>query len=148
MTRHVHLRDVAAADEAPWRALWAGYLTFYQADLSPAVTAHTFARLLDPASPVKGRVAEREGVLLGFSTIVLHEDSWALTPACYLGDLFVAPEARGLGVGRALIEDLVMRGKQEGWSQIHWLTRHDNPARRLYDTFATADDFVHYALQL
>ena len=148
MTQPFQLRDVGPGDEAPWRELWAGYLAFYETALSPAVTAHTFARLLDPASPVKGRVAEREGALIGFSTIVLHEDSWALTPACYLGDLFVAPEARGLGVGRALIEDLVARGKQEGWSQIHWLTRHTNPARRLYDSFVTADDFVHYALQL
>lgn len=148
MTDAISLRDVQPEDEAAWRVLWAGYLAFYETALSPAVTDHTFARLLDPASPVRGRVAVRDGALVGFATIVLHEDSWALTPACYLGDLFVAPEARGLGVGRALIEDLMARGKQEGWSQIHWLTRHNNPARKLYDTFATADDFVHYALQL
>lgn len=148
MASTVRLRDVVAGDEAAWRDLWAGYLAFYETALSPAVTAHTFARLLDPSSPVKGRVAVREGALLGFSTIVLHEDSWALTPACYLGDLFVAPDARGLGVGRMLIEDLVVRGKEEGWSQIHWLTRHNNPARRLYDTLATVDDFVHYVRQL
>lgn len=148
MTDAISLRDVRPEDEAAWRVLWAGYLAFYETALPAAVTDHTFARLLDAASPVRGRVAVRDGALVGFATIVLHEDSWALTPACYLGDLFVAPEARGLGVGRALIADLLARGKQEGWSQIHWLTRHNNPARKLYDTFASADDFVHYVLQL
>ena len=41
--------------------LWAGYLDFYETSLPEAVTAAARRRLLDPASPVFGRVAEGEG---------------------------------------------------------------------------------------
>ncbi|MFP3617112.1 GNAT family N-acetyltransferase, partial [Paraburkholderia sp. SIMBA_050] len=52
------------------------------------------------------------------------------------------------GVGRRLIEDLVALGRARGWSRLYWHTRRDNPARKLYDTFVQADDFVRYQLAL
>jgi GNAT superfamily N-acetyltransferase len=85
----------------------------------------------------------------GFTISVLHPGSWALTPACYLEDLFVDPEARGRGLGRALIEDLIGLARDNGWSRIYWHTRQSNAAaRRLYGQFAEADDFVRYRMVL
>lgn len=95
-----------------------------------------------------GRMARRGGEIVGFSISVLHEGTWVAAPVCYLEDLFVAPACRGAGVGRALIEDLVRLGKEKGWSRLYWHTRHDNPARRLYDGFVEADDFVRYRMDL
>ncbi|ARO56569.1 GNAT family N-acetyltransferase [Methylorubrum zatmanii] len=139
------IRDPAAADEAGWRRLWAGYLAFYGETLPEAVTAATWARMLDPASPVFARLAERDGSLVGMTVNVLHEGTWSTTPVCYLEDLFVAPEARGGGIGQALIADLVERGKARGWSRLYWHTRAGNAqARRLYERFVAADDFCRY----
>ena len=45
------IRPLARTDHAAWAPLWAGYLRFYRADLAPAVTESTWARLLDPAGP-------------------------------------------------------------------------------------------------
>lgn len=45
-----------------------------------------------------------------------------------------------------LIADLVDRAKVKGWSRLYWHTRESNPARRLYDEFTKADDFVRYRL--
>jgi ribosomal protein S18 acetylase RimI-like enzyme len=68
---------------------------------------------------------------------------------CYLEDLYVDPVVRGHGIGRALIDDLVRLGRDNGWSRIYWHTRQSNEAaRRLYDKFAKADDFVRYRLFL
>ncbi|AMB46046.1 GNAT family N-acetyltransferase [Methylobacterium sp. AMS5] len=143
------IRDPAAADEAGWRRLWAGYLAFYGETLPEAVTAATWARILDPASPVFARLAERDGLLLGMTVNVLHEGTWSTAPVCYLEDLFVAPEARGGGIGRALIADLIDRGKALGWSRLYWHTRAENAqARRLYERFVAADDFCRYRLVL
>jgi GNAT superfamily N-acetyltransferase len=95
-----------------------------------------------------GRVAEIDGEIVGFSNSVIHPGTWSTGPACYLEDLFVDPTARGKGIGRALIQDLVDLGKQQGWANLYWHTRHDNPARKLYDEFVGADDFVRYRLTL
>lgn len=142
------IRDIAPADRADWFRLWAGYNAFYEAEVAPPISERTWQRLLDPGSNLFGRIAEIEGRVLGFSLSVLHEGTWVDAPICYLEDLFVDPGARGQGVGRALIADLVALGRQRGWSRLYWHTREDNPARKLYDEFTAADDFVRYRLTL
>lgn len=141
------VRAISCADEPAWRRLWARYNRFYEANVSDEVTDATWRRILDPASPLIGRAAEHDGDLAGFSISVLHECSWTIAPVCYLEDLFVAAEARGGGIGSALIEDVIDLGRERGWSRIYWHTHADNAvARRLYDKFIAADDFVRYRL--
>jgi GNAT superfamily N-acetyltransferase len=142
----VLIRDPLSADEAAWRELWSGYNAFYQTAVPEAVTARTWQRMLDPAAPVFGRLTIVDDRVAGFSICVLHEGTWVIAPICYLEDLFVAPQFRGRGAGRMLIADLVDRAKTKGWSRLYWHTRETNPARRLYDEFAKADDFVRYRL--
>ena len=138
------IRDPAARDETAWRALWSQYNAFYEATIPEIVTARTWQRILDPASAMSGRLALVDEVVVGLSVSVLHESTWTIAPVCYLEDLFVAPAFRGRGCGRALLQDLLDRAKSYGWSRLYWHTRADNPARRLYDEFAAADDFVRY----
>ena len=144
------IRDPLPADEAAWRKLWSGYNAFYQTSVPEAVTARTWQRMLDPASPIFGRLAIADDMaddrVAGFSIYVLHEGTWVIAPVCYLEDLFVAPQCRGRGLGRSLIADLVNQAKAKGWSQLYWHTRGNNPARPLYDEFIRADDFVRYRL--
>lgn len=148
MTEALRVRAITPEDAADWRGLWAGYCAFYETQVSAATTARTFARMIDPAAPLFGRVAELNGCVVGFSISILHDGTWVEAPICYLEDLFVAPEARGQGVGRALIDDLLELGRAAGWSRLYWHTRADNPARRLYDLFTPADDFVRYLIRL
>ncbi|MCF3643332.1 GNAT family N-acetyltransferase, partial [Rhizobium sp. TRM95111] len=75
----LEIRDAAAGDEAAWRVLWAGYLAFYGVDLPEAVTAHTWARILDPASRVAMRVAVDEGGMAGFAVHHHHDSTWVMT---------------------------------------------------------------------
>jgi GNAT superfamily N-acetyltransferase len=141
-----YVRDPAPADEAAWRGLWSGYCAFYETRVSEAVTAQTWRRILDPTSAIFARLAVVNETVAGFSTAVIHEATWTLTPACYLEDLFVDPKFRRRGLGRLLIRDLLDRAKASGWSRLYWHTRAGNPARRLYDEFAEADDFVRYRM--
>lgn len=144
----IGVRDATAADEEGWRRLWAGYLDFYRTTLAPEMTALTWRRMLDPAFPILGRLAEVDGAVVGFALAVLHPGTWVEGYVCYLEDLFVAPEARGAGVGRALIDDLIRLGAARGWSRLSWHTASNNPARILYDRFVPAGDVVHYQLSL
>jgi GNAT superfamily N-acetyltransferase len=85
---------------------------------------------------------------VGFSICVLHEGTWTMSPICYLEDLFVDPRFRLVGIGRRLMQDVVDRARANQWSRVYWHTRVGNPAGRLYDKFAQADDFVRYRLLL
>jgi GNAT superfamily N-acetyltransferase len=142
------IRDPAPADEAAWRNLWSQYNAFYQVAIPEAITAGTWRRMLDPATAVVGRLSVADGAVTGFCICVLHDSTWTIPPVCYLEDLFVAPDFRGRGCGRMLIADALDRAKANGWSRVYWHTRAGNPARKLYDEFAEADDFVRYRLEL
>ncbi len=145
----IAIRDAAATDEGAWRRLWRGYVTFYDADVPAAVTDATWRRVLESDTALACRLAEVDGSIVGFSICVLHAGTWTVAPVCYLEDLFVDPTARRHGVGAALLTDLIDRGRALGWSRLYWHTRSGNAAaRRLYDRFAAADDFVRYRLFL
>lgn len=148
-TNVISVRECRAEDEAEWRRLWAGYNQFYGANVPELVTGATWVRILDPVAPVVGRLAEWTGNLVGISVSVLHAGTWTIDPVCYLEDLFVEADARGHGIGRALIEDLIALGHARGWGRLYWHTQADNAAaRHLYDRFTPADDFVRYRLFL
>jgi len=61
----------------------------------------------------------------------------------------IDPAARGNGIGRALIDDLVTLARGKGWKRLYWHTRHDNAkARALYDQYVCTDDHIRYRMTL
>jgi GNAT superfamily N-acetyltransferase len=144
----VTIRRIEARDEARWRELWHGYCRFYERDLSEAITRHTWARIVEPASPVHAIVAEHptKGVI-GMANYVIHENTWTLTPVCYLEDLFVDPAQRATGVGRQLIDWLLAEMTEQRWSRLYWNTRENNyRARGLYDKYTPHSGFLRYVV--
>ena len=74
-----------------------------------------------------------------------YRSSWTPGNYCYLQDLFVADSARGLGLGRALIEAVYDKARAAGASRVHWLTQTSNAqARILYDQVADDSGFMQY----
>ena len=149
VTATISIRAVNADDETIWRELWAGYLAFYETSLPDHVTDTTWSRILSGDGTFQAIVAERDGEVVGFANLVLHDFTWSDRPAGLLHDLFVRPEVRGGGVGRALIQHVIDQGRREGWNRVYWMTKEDNDtARTLYDTFAPADGFVRYRIAI
>jgi GNAT superfamily N-acetyltransferase len=139
------IRDVAPADRSAWLRLWLGYLDFYETSLDPAITDTTWTRFLDPAEPMFCLVAEGDdGALIGFVNCVLHRGTWSIGDFCYLEDLYVSPDARRGGVGRALIEAVYARADELECGRVYWLTHESNPARKLYDEVARHLGFIQY----
>ena len=135
------IRPLLAADEAIWRELWAGYLTFYETDLPDALTDALFKRLLD-GKPHFAFVAEDDGKVIGFVHGLPHASTWSQTGYCYL---YVVSEKRGNGAGRALINAVYEEAEKRGLTRVYWHTNKDNvTARKLYDKVATLSDFVQY----
>ena len=142
------IRPVAEGDEARWRELWDAYTRFYERKPVEEVTRHTWARILDPQAPVSAIVAEHaDAGVIGIANYVIQESTSALTPGCYLQDLFVDPQARANGVGRALIDWLWAEVQRQGWSRLFWNTKENNyRARALYDTYTPHSGFLRYVL--
>jgi GNAT superfamily N-acetyltransferase len=144
----VVIRSALPADEDVWHALWRGYCSFYDVHMPDEVTRRTWTRILDPDSAIMCIVAEVDGQVYGFAHCIVHENTWETQPVCYLEDLYVLPSARGKGLGGALLDWLRNAMRAEGWSRLYWMTREGNmTARRLYDRFAQADDFVRYVIR-
>jgi len=143
----VTIRDARPEDEARWRELWAGYLAFYEVTVDPDITNATWRRVFDPASAIFMRVAEVDGKVMGFTLCLTHEGTWIHGKDCYLEDLFVDPAARGKGVGRALMDDLVSLCRKNRWSRLYWHTSEQNKtARALYDSYVKSDGHIRYRI--
>ncbi len=145
----VTIRDASTTDEAAWRRLWAGFLAYYEVELAQAITDHTWERLMLPTCPLKARLAVVQGEVVGFAIHQHHPSTWVLGDDCYLEDLFVQPESRGAGAGRALIADLIKLARGRGWQRLYWNTDQTNTAaRKLYDSFTKDDGHLRYRLVL
>ena len=84
--------------------------------------------------------------MAGLSDLLhFHRSAWTVGDYCYLQDLFVNPDIRGGGVGRALIEAVYEAAEARGASQTYWLTQDFNTtARKLYDKVGQLTPFIKY----
>ncbi len=132
-------------DFAQWVTLWKGYQVFYKTNIAEATTDTTWSRFLDSAEPMYCAVAEVDGELIGMVHYIFHRSCWTEGDYVYLQDLFAAPEMRGKGVGRALIEHVYAVAKAQGGSRVWWLTHETNSdAMHLYDKIADKSGFIQY----
>jgi GNAT superfamily N-acetyltransferase len=142
----IEVRTLRVEDASAWRRLWRGYLAFYETELPEAIYRTAFARLTDPAeTEYHGLMALLDGEPVGLAHFVFHRHGWQIEEVCYLQDLFVAPEARGRGVGRALVAAVFDAADAAGRPNVYWLTQeHNSAARRLYDQVGRATRFIKY----
>ncbi len=140
------IRRLKNKDKETWLPLWQGYLEFYQADLDRAVTEKAWTEIIS-ADRARGGFAAitEEGEMAGFVHYLFHASTWSLNDYCYLEDLFVGHEGRGLGTGRALIEAVYEEADRRGSERVYWITNGDNiTAQKLYDRIAEKSDFLQY----
>jgi len=143
------VRPATRDDYDRWLPLWHGYNAFYgrsgDTALAPEITAATWDRFFDPYEPMFALVAEQGGVLLGLTHYLLHRSTTSLLPSLYLQDLFTTTEARGKGVGRALIEAVYAAARAQGLPRVYWQTHETNEtAMTLYDRIAEKSGFLVY----
>jgi len=143
----LEIRPLAPADRAAWGALWQGYLAYYKTTLPETIYDSSFARMLSGNDhEFQGRLALLDGKPIGLVHYLFHRHGWKIENVCYLQDLYTAPEARGKGIARALIEAVYAEADKAGAPGVYWLTQDFNTtARQLYDRIGTLTPFVKYA---
>ena len=143
------VRSAVRADFPQWAPLWEGYNRFYERVVPAEVTEMTWSRFFDAYEPVHAMVAEENGRLLGLVHYLFHRNTAMIGPTCYLQDLFTHADARGKGIGRALIEAVYERAKAAGSPRVYWMTHETNlTAMKLYDKVAERSGFVQYRRQM
>jgi len=65
-------------------------------------------------------IAERDGAPIGFALFFHNFSTFEGRPGIYLEDLFVAPEARGLGAGKALLARLAQITIARDCARLEW----------------------------
>ena len=145
MNGEIVIRPLHSDERAHWEPLWKAYLDFYRTSLPKETYDTTWKRLHDPQEPMFALGAYVNGRLLGIVHYLFHRSCWSIGDYCYLQDLFVAEEARKLGLGRALIEAVEKAAREAGGSRVYWLTHESNAvARGLYDKLADRPGFIQY----
>jgi GNAT superfamily N-acetyltransferase len=137
MAQGVEVSPVREEEFETLLPLISAYQRFYEVDdVDPDRNRFFFRRFLAPSEDGLLLAARDEGgVILGYACLYWHFSSLQALETVLMNDLFVAPEARGRGIGRALIEATadVARGRGAAW--VEWSTAPDNhTAQRLYDS--------------
>jgi GNAT superfamily N-acetyltransferase len=65
-------------------------------------------------------MAEEDGRPAGFALYFYNYSTWLGRPGLYLEDLFVHPEFRGLGIGKALLQRVAAIALEKGCQRLQW----------------------------
>src|SRR5262249_26962381 len=128
------------------------YQRFYEVeDVDDERNREFFRRFLEPSDDGLLLGARTEGRFLGYACLYWHFSSTEAAETVLMNDLYVDAEARGRGVGRALIDASADVARGRGAAHLQWVTAGDNrTAQRLYDSAGAgrSDGWVEYELGL
>jgi ribosomal protein S18 acetylase RimI-like enzyme len=145
------IETVGEADLPELLPLMRAYCDFYEvAPSDERLESLARALISDPDRDGVQLIArDDDGSPLGFATIFWSWQTLNAARAGVMNDLYVIPDARGKGVGRALIEECRHRCRDHGAEQLVWETAPDNEtAQRLYRQFdAIEERWLSYSLK-
>jgi len=112
----------ATVDDVPVVVALVHELAAYERepDAVVATEQHFRAALFGPDPRVHCLVAEADGGIVGFAIWFVTFSTWLGTHGIYLEDLFVRPQARGGGQGRALLTELARIAVERGYGRVEW----------------------------
>jgi GNAT superfamily N-acetyltransferase len=146
----VEITPIADGEFEQLLLLIAAYQRFYEVEeIDEERNRAFFRRFLAPSEDGLLLGARRDGRLIGYACLYWYFSSLEAVESVLMNDLYVAEEARGEGVGRALIKATAEVARERGAPFVEWSTAPDNhTAQRLYDsTGAKRSEWISYELR-
>ena len=148
----MRIEQVGEADLADLLPMMRAYCDFYEVAPSDA-DLEGLARVLiaDPdREGIQLLARADDGGPLGFATVFWSWQTLSAARVAVMNDLFVVPETRKQGVGRALIEECRRCAGERDVAELVWETALDNEtAQRLYGSVdARESRWISYSLEV
>ncbi|MHA7155557.1 GNAT family N-acetyltransferase [Arthrobacter sp. TMN-50] len=144
------IRDARPDDVATILQLIHDLATYEKEPDAVRNTPEQLHQALFGASPsIFAHVAESDGAIQGFALWFLNYSTWEGVSGIYLEDLYVRPEARGEGHGKALLQNLARIAAERGYARVEWSVLNWNaPSISFYDSLGAfpQDGWTTYRL--
>jgi GNAT superfamily N-acetyltransferase len=134
MTRNFKIRDATVADIPIILQLIRDLATYERAPNDVVATEEGLHEVLFDAEPAaKVVIAFENAEPVGFAVYFFNFSTWLGRPGLYLEDLFVKPEMRGRGYGRALLVHLAKIARDHNCGRMEWaVLTWNEPAIQFY----------------
>ena len=146
------IREARESDVAALLPLFRAYCDFYESTPSDAGLEEMVRAVIAAPDELAFLLVAEDGggEVVGFAACQWKWSSLRGARIVFLDDLFIAPDDRRGGHGRALIDAVAERGREAGAAAVEWLTGPDNTrAHSVYDaTGAAREPLLEYALEL
>ncbi|HLJ28614.1 MAG TPA: GNAT family N-acetyltransferase [Candidatus Angelobacter sp.] len=132
----ISIRNATEADAGLMLELIRGLAEYERAPNAVVATEEDLKRDgFGPEPKYRCVIAEWNDVPAGFAFFFYNYSTWRGRPGLYLEDLFVLPEMRGNGIGKALLKHLAQVAIQEKCYGIRWMVLEWNePAVKFYES--------------
>ncbi|WP_393098208.1 GNAT family N-acetyltransferase [Streptomyces sp. LN325] len=132
---HAMVRELAEYEKVP--------------DEARATPSQLFEALFGEYPAAFAHVAEEAGEVVGFALWFLNFSTWRGVHGIYLVDLYVRPQARGGGHGKALLTELARICVARGYERLEWSVLDWNrPSIEFYEALGARpqDEWTVYRL--
>ncbi|MEO8745206.1 MAG: GNAT family N-acetyltransferase [Candidatus Dormiibacterota bacterium] len=117
----LHIRSGEAADVPLIADLIRGLARYEKLEADVTMTEDLLTKnLFGPKRYAETLIAEVDGTPVGFALFFHNFSTFLAQPGIYLEDLFVLPEHRGGGIGRALLEELARIAVEREGGRLEW----------------------------
>lgn len=111
----------ARADDIPLLLAFIRELADYEHMLDQVVATEDLLRVwMFEKRTVEALLAELDGEAVGFALFFHNFSTFLGRGGIYLEDLYVRPQARGLGLGKALLQRLAALALERGCGRLEW----------------------------
>lgn len=107
------------------------------------------ASLFSAQSSAQALICEHDGAPIGYAVYFFNYSTWLGKNGLYLEDLYITPEKRGVGAGKALLKHLAQLALSKGCGRFEWAVLDWNqPAIDFYQSFGAKpqDEWTTYRL--